>query len=155
MSKRLTALLLGVASLAVLVAACGGGGDSSGGEVLTKAEFIKQGDEICKQGEARLAEEATKYAEENEVDTENPTKAQQEGVLSEVVGPALLRQAEEIGELGAPSGDEEQAEEIVESLEKGAREIEDNPALLREGTNPIEDASQLAKEYGFKACGRE
>ena len=156
MSKRLFALLVGALTLLALVAAgCGGGGDSSGGEALTKAEFIKQGDEICKQGEAQLEEETEEFAEDNNVDTENPTRAQQEEVIKTVVAPALRKQAEELGELGAPSGEEEAAEEIVTSLEEGSDAMEEDPGKLLEGNNPVEKASTLAKEFGFKECGNE
>jgi hypothetical protein len=154
LSKRTIALLFGALVLGLVAVGCGGGSDS-GGEALTKAELIKQGDEICKQGESELEEETEKFAEENEVDTEAPTKAQQEEVIETVVAPALLRQAEEISGLGAPSGEEEAVEEILGSLEAGAKELEEEPALLLEGKNPVQKASKLAKEYGFEECGNE
>ena len=153
MSKRLFALLVGALALLVLAAGCGGGGDSSSGEALTKAEFIKQGDEICKQGEAQLEEETEEFVEENNVDTEKPTAAQQEAVIETVVGPALRKQAEEIGELAAPSGEEEAVEEIVTALETGAGKLEEEPKKALEGENPVEEAGTLAKEFGFKECG--
>ncbi len=153
MSKRLFALLAGVLALVLVAAACGGG--DSGEEALTKAEFIKQGDEICKQAEAQLEEEVEEFAEDNDVDTENPTKAQQEQVIETVVAPGLHKQAEELGELAAPSGEEEAVEEILSSLESGADELEQAPGKLLEGKSPIEKAGTLAQEFGFEECGSE
>lgn len=154
MSKRVFALLVGLLALVLLVAGCGGGGDSSS-EALTKAEFIKQGDEICKKAEAQLEDEAEEFAEENEIDTENPSKVEKEEVIETVVAPALHRQAEEIGELGAPSGEEEAVEEILEALETGADELEAEPQKLFSSESPIEEAGTLAQEFGFKECGGE
>lgn len=163
MSKRLIAALFGVLAIA-LVAGCGGGSDdttggtsaeSDGGSSLTKAEFIKQGDEICTKGDQTIETEANEFAEENDVDIENPTKAQQEEVIEQVVAPAIKLQGEEIADLGAPSGDEDQVEAIVEAVGRGADELEEDPGGLLEGKNSLEEGSKLAKAYGFKSCGEE
>jgi hypothetical protein len=156
-SKRLVALLAALAALALIVAGCGSGGGSTSSESssLTKAELIKQGDAICKKGEEALEEEANEFAKENGINTSKPTKAQQEEVLEQVVAPALRKQAEELQELGAPSGEESAVEEIFDSLEKGTEEMEEEPGKLLNGTNPVGEASKLAREYGFKECGNE
>ena len=49
-------------------------------------------------------------------------------MISEVVAPAIGEQAEAISELGAPSGEEEAVEAIVEAVESGAEEAEENPS---------------------------
>jgi hypothetical protein len=156
-SKRLVALLAALAALALIVAGCGSGGGSTSSESssLTKAELIKQGDAICKKGEEALEEEANEFAKENGIDTNKPTKAQQEEVIEQVVAPSLHKQAEELRELGTPSGEESAVEEIFDSLEKGTEELEAEPEALLKGTNPVEEASKLAREYGFKECGNE
>jgi hypothetical protein len=151
MSKGLIALAAGVL-LVALVAGCGSSSDSSS---LTKAEFIKQADQICTKGEKSIENGAEKFAEENKVDTENPTKAQKEEVIKTVVAPDIRKQAEEIDDLGAPKGEESEVEAIVTSVEEGADELESKPAQLIEGKNPLEASSKLAKEYGLKVCGEE
>ena len=158
---NLATLLLALAGLAAFAAGCGGssGTESSGsgesGGSLTKSELIKQGDAICKKGEAALEEEANGFAKENGIDTSKPTQAQQEEVIEKVVAPALRRQAEEIRALGAPGGEEGKVEKLVDALEKGSEELEEEPGKLLQGTNPVQQASALAKEYGFKNCGSE
>ncbi len=151
MSKGLIALFAGVLLIA-LVAGCGSSSDSSS---LTKAEFIKQADAICTKGEKAIETGAEKFAEENNVNTEKPTKAQKEEVITQVVAPSIRKQGEEISELGAPSGDEDKVEAIVDSVEEGADELESKPAQLFEGKNPLAAGSKLAKEYGLKVCGEE
>ena len=151
MSKRLIALLAGVVAILVVAAGCGSSSDSSS---LTKAEFVKQADQICTKGEKSIEDGAEKFAEENNVNTEKPTKAQQEEVIQQVVAPEIRQQAEEIGDLGAPSGEEEKVEAIVTAVEEGADELESKPAQLIEGKNPLSHSSKLAKEYGLKVCGQ-
>ena len=160
MSKRLIAMLAGVMAIAIVAAGCGSSDDSTtdtSAVVLTKTEFIKQGDAICAKGSETLSQEAEDFADENNIDTEKPTKKQQEEVIETVVGPALQTQADELGELGAPDGEEDKTTAIIEALESGAQELEDNPgALLESGAkSPLEKANELANEFGFKKCGQE
>ena len=59
MSKRLIAMLAGVMAIAIVAAGCGSSSDSTPTPfVLTKAEFIKQGDAICAKGSEALSQEA-------------------------------------------------------------------------------------------------
>jgi hypothetical protein len=156
--KRVLTAVLGALAVAFLICGCGGGEDDSSGDgssssALTKAEFIKRGDEICrKSGEAIFAE-ATEFAKRSGINAEQPSEAQQEEVYSQVVGPALKRQSEEIADLGPPEGEEEAVEAIVAALSRGAEEIEEDPKAALSGKNPLEEASKLAAAFGFKRCG--
>ena len=156
MSKRLIVLFAAVLALTI-AAGCGSSddnSDSTAAAAATKAEFIKQGDAICEKGSKAIEDGAEEFAEENDVDTEKPTKAQQEEVIVDVVAPGVREQAEGIDELGAPSGDEEEVEAIVAAVKGGAEELEDEPGLLLEEENPLEKGAKLAGKYGFKACGQ-
>jgi hypothetical protein len=156
LSKRLIAVLVGVFAIGALVAGCGGGDSTGSGTALTKAEFISQGDAICEKGNEEIESGSEEFAEENEIDTQNPTTAQQEELVSDVIVPNLNKQAEEIDALGAPSGEEAEVEAIVEAVETGAGEIEDEPGQLVEGnTTSFDKANKLASEFGFKVCGEE
>jgi anti-sigma28 factor (negative regulator of flagellin synthesis) len=160
MRKGLIAAITGVLLAALVVAGCGSSdSDSSSSDSetpsLTKAEFIKQADAICKTGEKSIETGAEKFAKENNVNTEKPTTKQKEEVIVEVVAADIRKQGEEIGELGAPSGDEEKVEAIVAAVEEGADELESEPKLLIEGENPLAKGSKLAKGYGLKVCGEE
>ena len=158
MSKRLIALLAGVMAIAIVAAGCGSGSDDSTDTVvvLTKTEFIKQGDAICAKGSKQIEDEADEFAKDNNVDTSNPTKAEQEEVIKTVVGPVLQTQADELGALGAPDGEEDKTAAIISALEEGADELEADPASLLEsnGATPLDKARELANEFGFKTCGQ-
>jgi hypothetical protein len=167
LSKRLLVLCVGLLSLGLLVAGCGSsddsttGGSSEGGETstasITKPELIKQGDEICTAGNKAIEEQAEEFAEEEGVDTENPTTEQQEELVTQVVAPEVKAQAEEIAALGAPSGEEAEVEAIVTAVEDAATEVEEDPSLIVEAKDngPFTEANELATEYGFKVCGEE
>jgi ABC-type glycerol-3-phosphate transport system substrate-binding protein len=158
--------LFAVLVIGLAVAGCGSSDDSTtgstdGGETstasITKPELIKQGDEICAASNEAIEEQAEEFAEENGVDTENPTTEQQEEVVTEVVAPEIAAQAEEIAALGAPSGDEDEVAAIVSAVETAAEEVEEDPSLIvgGEGAGPFQEANELATEYGFKVCGEE
>ncbi|HET9199096.1 MAG TPA: hypothetical protein VFN92_12695 [Solirubrobacterales bacterium] len=156
MNKASLAALALLVALAALVTGCGGGDETtdSATVALTKAEFIKQGDAICKQGNEQSEEEAEEFAEENGFTLEKASDEELEEAVAEVLVPSLSQQAEEIGALGAPEGDEEKVEEIVVSLEGAAEEIEEDPGLVFEG-EVLEEPEKLAQGYGFKVCGEE
>jgi hypothetical protein len=157
LSKRLIAMLAGLVAIAVIAAGCGSSDDSSDetSAELTKVEFVKAGDAICKKGSDQIADEADDYAKENDVDTSNPSKEDQEELIVSVVVPSLQTQADELSELSPPSGEEDEVAAIITALEDGAEEIEDDPASLMEaGGGPLEKANELANEFGFAACGQ-
>lgn len=158
MRKLLTAAVA-AAALVMLVAGCGGGDettDETSGETvtLTKAEFIKQGDAICRDGNDASEKEAEEFAEENDFDLEKASEEQLEEAVSEVLVSNLNRQVEELDALGAPEGDEDQVEEIIVSLEGVVGEIEDDPSVVFQDA-VLKEPGELAQEYGFKVCGAE
>jgi hypothetical protein len=155
LNKAFLAAIAALAALAALVAGCGGGGDTTDETVtLTKTEFIKQGDAICKKGNDESEKEAEEFAEDNGFELEKASKEQLEEAVGEVLVPNLEQQIEELDALGAPEGDEDKVEAIITSLEDATGEIEDDPGIVFEG-DVLQKPSKLADEYGFKVCGEE
>jgi hypothetical protein len=156
LNKASLLALAALVALAALIAGCGGGDETtdSATVALTKAEFIKQGDAICKEASEDNEAEAEEYAEENGFALEKASKEQLEEAVAEVLVPSLNQEAEELDALGAPEGDEEKVEEIVVALEDATGEIEDDQSLIFE-EETLEEPQQLAEDYGFKVCGQE
>jgi hypothetical protein len=153
LNKAFLAAVAALIALAAIVAGCGGGGDTTDETVtLTKAEFVKQGDAICKKATERSEKEAEEFAEDNDFTLEKASKEQLEEAVSAVLVPDLERQAEELDALGAPKGDEDKVEEIIVSLEDATGEIEDDPGLVFDG-KVLRKATEKAEAYGFKVCG--
>jgi hypothetical protein len=155
--SKLIAVLAAFAAIMVIVAGCGGGDDSSSdSSSITKAQFVKQADAICEKGNKESEAEFEELAKEKGFsEKKEPSKPQQEEIISEIVAPGVQKQIEEIDALGAPEGDEKQIEAMVAAVEEGVEEIEENPASLIEGKNPLAKGTKLAKDYGLKACGEE
>jgi hypothetical protein len=153
LNKAFLAVLAAFALMAAVVAGCGDD-DSETTATITKAELIKQGDQICEKANEASETEAEEFAEENDFTLEKASEEQIEEAVSEVLVPNLNGQAEDLEALGAPEGDEEQVEEIIVSLEGAADKIEDDPSLVFEG-EVLEEPSKLAEAYGFKVCGEE
>lgn len=157
MNKVLLAALAVLVALAVVVAGCGSSDDETTTDetvTLTKAEFIKQGDAICQKGNDQSEKEAEEFAEENDFDLEKASNEQLEEAVSEVLVANLRGQLDELEALGAPEGDEEQVEEIIDSLEGATDEIEDDPSVVF-GGDVLKEPGELAQDYGFKVCGAE
>lgn len=69
--------------------------------------------------------------------------------------PPIQATAEELGELGAPEGDEEQIAAIIEGMEETVEASEEEPMSVIEGTGsgsggPFDEVNKLAAKYGFK-----
>ncbi|HEV7769779.1 MAG TPA: hypothetical protein VGO66_03855 [Solirubrobacterales bacterium] len=162
MSKRLIVLFAGVLALAI-VAGCGSSDDSTDTDTtsvdvtITKEQLIAQGDAICKQGNEEIEEGFESYAEENGIPkNQEPSDEQGVEIVETVLVPNLKTQAELIRGLGAPEGDEEQVEELLDSLDEAVETAEDDPeALFNEDTDPFGDVNQQAQDYGFSECGEE
>lgn len=160
MSKRLTVLFAGVLALALVAAGCGSSDDSTGTTdvtvTITKDQLIAQGDTICKQGDKEIEAGFERYAEENELpDNGEPSEEQGVELVESVIVPSIKTQAELLRGLGAPEGDEEEIEAMLDSLDEAVEEAEANPeTLFEEDSDPFGDPNQAAEDYGFKACGR-
>jgi hypothetical protein len=157
-------MLFGVLAIAVIAAGCGSSSDSSSSEESTssisKAELIKQGDAICAKSEKENEAEFEEFVEENGLsENKEPTEAQKEELATSILLPSVSSQIEGIRALGAPSGEEEEVSEILDTVQEEIEEGEAEPSSLfeaeEEGASPFAEGNELAREYGFKICGQE
>jgi hypothetical protein len=156
--KKALLVTLAAMALAAPIVGCGSGDDSTTEETstLSKAEFIERGDAICRKANEKIEKESEKFAEEHNFTIKNghvPNDQMEEAFVA-VLAPELKQQAKELSELEAPDGDEEQVEEIIDSLEGVAGEIEDQPSIAL-GDGVLQEPDALAEDYGFKVCGDE
>lgn len=151
--KLPTAALICSIALVPVLAGCGGGGSTSS---LTKAEFVKQGDAICKKvNEERSAAIQAYLLKHQPPPGHQISQLAELKVITAAALPPIKGEAEKLGELGAPEGEEEKVSAIVEGLEKAVEEAEENAvSTLSPKTNPFNEVSQLATKYGFKECAQ-
>ncbi|HEY6145623.1 MAG TPA: hypothetical protein VIV13_05070 [Solirubrobacterales bacterium] len=142
----LVAALVAAVSLAML----GCGSDDSAGS-LTRAEYIKQGNAICKKGEEERLDKIGKALAklDNSKELNNAAKAK---FVRTVALPPYEKQTENLKELGLPDGEEEEAEAVVEAMEGAARKVEDEPVAALTTGVPFEEANKAATDFGLKSC---
>jgi hypothetical protein len=158
LKKPVIVLLAALVALAVVaVAGCGSSSSSTESTAsLSKAEFLKKGNAICKEGNESINGEFEEFDKENNLsETAEPPKEEQEEAVEQVLIPAINRQVEEVKALGTPEGDEGELAELISAEEGVVEEAEENPLLLFEGTAKQKEANKLATDYGLTVCGEE
>lgn len=133
------------------------GGDSStdGGESaskpLTKLEFIREGDSMCATVPPTYQENSQKLAKENKA--QGKPKASLAEVNLKAAVPPIHTLAEGFEGLAPPTGDEDEVEAIIDSLDAAAKGLEAEPTAPLSGPkSPFAEFQELSKKYGFKSC---
>jgi hypothetical protein len=135
--------------IAGIVAGCGGNDSGS----ISKAEFVKQGNAICEATHSKVrARVAALLRGREPTNPAEALKAEAE-VGRRVLIPAMRDQAQEIGALGAPSGDAARVKAIVAATEEGLGKAAKHPErAVKDGTEAFGKADRLARAYGLTAC---
>ena len=141
-------------AVALIAAGCGGGGGGSSSTStgpLDKADYIKQGDTICKLGTLAIGQ-----AGRERFGTSQPNRQQAIQFGQEVVVPSLEDTLRKLRALKPPAGDESQTAAIYAALEKAINQLKQNPDLFVQGNQGgiFDEANRLARDYGFQQCGQ-
>lgn len=142
----------------VLAAGCGGSG-SNEVEVsvttgsLSKAQFISKANTLCAAARSQFNREYVAFTKAHKTPA---STAAQEAWIGEVVDTILLpsyeRRIKEIGALGAPSSDEQEVSEFLDTFAQRLEEIQEEPTKLSASPYPFARAAKLAKAYGLDGC---
>jgi hypothetical protein len=141
--------------VAALLSGCGDDPDEGGfspvvSDPLSKVEFLRQADEICFSTESRI--EAA--ADDLVTGKKDPEPEEVEEIAIGIVVPALESEVSAIGALGAPEGDENEVQAILDSTQAGIDEINADPQALLDGPpESLAEAEKLARAYGSQQCG--
>lgn len=128
-------------------AGCGGGDETTS---LTKAEFTEQANAACKEHSKERDELFKKVS--NELDPSEVTRKDQEMLISEVLLPPYEKNIESLESLGAPEGDEEKIEALIEAMEGSVEKVEAQPLVALRTTSQFAEPNALAKKYGLDDC---
>jgi hypothetical protein len=157
----MSATIAVAAAIAIAVSGCGGGsdGDEITASSLSKAEFIRKADAICAKGQRQVERNFGAFAKKTKLDVKqvakNPTKEQVNGLVNTVLIPVIEEEVAKIRALGAPAGDEDKIEAMLDATEEGIPTAEDLPRTVLEQTGvAFGVGSRLAKEYGLTVCGQ-
>jgi hypothetical protein len=162
LTSRSKSLLIFVLALGVIASGCGGGADkdeSSNASAtiadssITKAEFVKQANAICKKGKTKLLSAVLSYQKKH---LNEPSVNVVPNAAREVIKPELEAQVDEIRSLGAPRGDADEIEKLFTSLLSGVDEIiAKKPPTFSEAERMLQPGGDSARRYGINQCEYE
>jgi hypothetical protein len=139
----------------IAFAGCGGGDDTSTGEPLSKSAFLAQGNTICENGDKEINAEAKKIFTQQQA----PSQATEEKFVTDTVIPKVQSQIDAIGNLPAPSGDEDEVQAIIDAAQSTLDKAKADPSLLTDQgggqSDPFAKADKLANAYGLDKCGSD
>lgn len=155
MRRRLVTLSL-IVAIALIATGCGGGDgeDTVTASPLTKAEFIGKADEICARDRRKIAKELETYPAKQGSGEGKDQEDLLTEAIREVFLPSLQAKVDEIRALGAPAGDEQQVEAFLNAMQDAIDAMEERSIeTLGQFAVQLEPAGELARAYGFNACG--
>jgi hypothetical protein len=143
-----------IATVAVLVTVAATAavfvGVAAAGEPLSKKQFLKKANAICRDVAEELdaaAEEAFAGVDENEVPPPEALAA-----FAQDAVPVLRAGIEEIGALEPPRADRKKVDKILKAYTEQTNALEVDPNALATVEDLSNKADKLAKKYGLKAC---
>jgi len=145
---NVVAFLGAVMALALLAAGCGGGDDTTSS--MTKAQFVKQANAICKVQNQKRGEAIKKVIASHDPKKLLPQKDREELVLDTL--PAYAAVPKQLGTLEAPAGDQEKVDAIIKAMEEAAKDVEANPAGALTSTKQFLKADEPSSQYGLTDC---
>lgn len=132
--------LTGVVAVVLAIAGCGGGESR-----LTRAQFIRQGNAVCKQAAVDQAKLAAQHR--GEVVSGNFE------AVTAVFVPPMERELRRLEALSPPQADEGEIRAILRAIESGVEDAKaDYLDLFVRETDPFVQANELARKYGLRAC---
>jgi hypothetical protein len=159
-SNRLIPVLLIALGLALLGAGCGSSkkdssttsASKSGSASISKKDFLKKGNAICKAGNKQINAQGKKLFGGLKG---KPSTSQMTRFTKKVLIPSVQQQVDKIRALGAPKGDEAKVKAIVDAAQQGVEKGKQDPLALAQakGGGPLTKANKLARQYGLKVCG--
>lgn len=147
------AALLSVLAIALL-AGCGSGDstDSAASGPLTKAQYLKEGNQICKKGGEAKDQAVKKNLEElPQKELTGGFSKKTAKKFTENLLPYAQKIVTELAELQPPAKDKATVDKFMKELEAASTKAEAEPLLLAE-SDPFNDAAKGARAYGLTDC---
>lgn len=145
--------LLVAFTLLPTLGAAGCGGDDD--DALTKEEFIAQANQACVDGDEEIDQAA-----EKRFGNTDPSRAEFKQFTLETVVPRVQTTIDEIRDLAAPEGDEDQINAFLDAVQADLDQVEEDqveedPLAIRSPQNDLfVEPDRLAREYGIEECAR-
>lgn len=153
-------MLIGSAALASLWTGCGGddaGGETATTDALTKAQYVKKATAICARHRDRIAGQLRAVSEKLGEDG-SLGRAEVEEAMEEVILPGFRSEFEDLRELPAPRGDDEDflllmLFKLAASLENGEEDLARFFRIKLSAYSEFAEGTLMTNEYGIEGCG--
>jgi ABC-type lipoprotein release transport system permease subunit len=142
--------VVAVLAVGAFATGCGSSDDSSDDSStssLTKAQWIAQADAICQQGNQEINQAA-----HQQFGNQKPTAAEIQQFGTGTALPNTQTQVDKIKALGVPSGDEDQVNHLLDTVQA---DIDKAKAAGDLNQSTFDDGNALARQYGLKVCGKD
>lgn len=124
--------------------------ESSSGP-LTKADFVKQANQICRSGTEEKEKAVLKVAKLATDSGKPPSTQTVENVVNGVILPLYEEIVDQLAGLEAPEADQAQVEKMVSAYQADLGKAEAEPIKATK-ENLFRDANDLAEAYGIESC---
>jgi hypothetical protein len=140
-------------SIAVVAAGCGGGGggdDGSTAPSLSKAEFVKRANAVCKKQRADLIEEASSFERLRSGRKPRPYA----DMVHFVLLPTIEEELNRLEELGVPAGEEKYVGYILFTEQSALDSVATMPRVgsIEAAERHFIKSGKLFRAYGLSAC---
>ena len=154
MIKRISIFLAFALIAAPSLIATGCGGSGSEDETLSKSEFIRRADSLCRKVDQREAGEFAAYGRANAKSFNQDPEKGLEKAIRVLVLPSIRKEIEEIKTLGIPEGDEDQVEGFFTEVEAAIAKTDEDPLSIENSRpqSPFFPSYKLGRAYGFNNC---
>lgn len=132
-------------ALGGIAAGCGSSNDDSttSTAAISKADFVAQANQICKQGNAEVEQAGKQLGNVNE--------AQLEDFVANTVVPNIQKQVDGVKALGAPAGEEAQLNELISVTQADLDQLKADPSKIQDD-HLFDDSNQKATALGLTEC---
>ncbi|HET7507029.1 MAG TPA: hypothetical protein VFJ53_01605 [Solirubrobacterales bacterium] len=118
---------------------------------LTKAEFVKQGNAICKKGVEEKEEAVLAMAKIAAESNRPPSNKVIEKLVTAGIVPIYTGLLDELSQMTPPKGDEQAVAEVIRRYEADLAATEADPIRATK-EDSFADANPSADQYGLKSC---
>ena len=140
--------------MAAGLSACGGDGSGTttavGTPSLTKAQFLKKANAICRKGTKEMNRLDVAAWKRYGSPSSEPDPATSDKVALALL-PAREKEVRLIRTLGLPRGNEEHVEKMLKAWEEGIEKGREDPRALRAG-RALSEAYSMGLDYGLIDC---
>jgi hypothetical protein len=146
----------GTSTPATTTASAGGNEPSGDAGAPTADEWASKADAICEKGDRKIDAEAKRlFADLGISQNEQPSPAQLERYVDDVLVPNVQDQIYDIFEIPQPASEQQEIQAFLDNAQSELHHVQDVPSALTGSKDPFAKTSKVAQELGLKECASD